>query len=123
MNYILDICGLIFLFIFTFEALIKIFALGFVSGYKTYLKDYWNILDFIIVVTGLVEFFIDILYKTNTINLKVLRLLRVLRPLKGLKTIPSLRKQVSALLRSIEGLSNVMVFLGFIFLIFGIIGL
>ena len=47
----------------------------------------------------------------------------MLRPLKGLKTIPSLRKQVSALLRSLEGLTNVMIFLLAIFLVFGIIGL
>ena len=59
----------------------------------------------------------------NFISLKSLRVLRILRPLKGIKTIPSLRKQVAALLRSVMGLVNVSVFLLFIFILFGIMGL
>jgi len=71
--------------------MIKIFSLGFCAGHKTYFKDPWNALDFIIVISGLVEFILDVL-NLKGVNLKGLRTLRVLRPLKGLKTIPSLRK-------------------------------
>jgi len=81
-------------------------------------------LDFIIVISGVAEFFLKNWLPTfGGVNFRGLRTLRVLRPLKGLKTIPSLRKQVSALFRSLEGLSNVLIFLSFIFIIFGIIGL
>ena len=39
---------------FTFEALVKIIAVGFLfTGKSSYIKDPWNILDFIIVVAAL----------------------------------------------------------------------
>jgi hypothetical protein len=51
--------GSVFLFIFTLEALLKIFALGAFCGYKTYFKNAWNILDFIIVTAGITEFVLE----------------------------------------------------------------
>jgi hypothetical protein len=71
--------------------MLKIFAVGLICGHKAYLKESWNILDFVIVIAGLVEFILDFA-KVKGVNLRALRTLRVLRPLKGLKTIPSLRK-------------------------------
>ena len=50
-------------------------------------------------------------------------MLRILRPLRGIETIPSLRKQVSALLKSVVGLVNVAIFLLFLFVLFAIMGL
>jgi hypothetical protein len=46
-------------FIFTLEAMLKIFALGFIKGNNTYLKDNWNRLDFIIVIAGIIEFALE----------------------------------------------------------------
>ena len=121
-NQILDAIFNVFSLIFTLEAVIKIIALGFVFGKNTYLRDPWNVIDFFIVVTGLLDFFQGFL-TGGVISLKSLRVLRILRPLKGIKTVPSLRKQVAALLRSVMGLVNVSVFLLFIFILFGIMGL
>jgi voltage-dependent calcium channel N type alpha-1B len=87
----------VFVLIFTIESLLKITASGFIIGSNSYLRSGWNILDFTIVVAGVLEFSLDFL-SIEGINLRALRTLRVLRPLKGLKTIPSLRKQVSALI-------------------------
>ncbi|KER21036.1 hypothetical protein T265_15185, partial [Opisthorchis viverrini] len=42
-----------FMGIFTFEASLKIIALGFILHSGSYLRNVWNILDFIVVVTGL----------------------------------------------------------------------
>ena len=39
--------------LFTSEAVIKIIAMGFIKGEKAYLRDAWNWLDFIVVITGL----------------------------------------------------------------------
>jgi hypothetical protein len=50
-----------FMFIFTLEAMIKILAVGFACGHKAYLKESWNILDFIIVIAGLIEFTLNLL--------------------------------------------------------------
>ena len=41
-----------FLGIFTLEAALKILALGFVLHRGSYLRNAWNIMDFIVVVTG-----------------------------------------------------------------------
>jgi hypothetical protein len=43
-----------FLGIFTVEAALKILALGFVLHRGSYLRNTWNIMDFIVVVTGYV---------------------------------------------------------------------
>jgi hypothetical protein len=42
----------VFLVIFTLEAIMKIIAYGFVLHSGAYLRNGWNILDFIIVVIG-----------------------------------------------------------------------
>ena len=44
-----------FLGIFTVEASLKILALGFVLHRGSYLRNAWNIMDFIVVVTGYVS--------------------------------------------------------------------
>ena len=41
--------------IFTVEAALKILALGFVLHRGSYLRNAWNIMDFIVVVTGYVS--------------------------------------------------------------------
>ena len=121
MNIYLNAIFNVFSLIFTLEAAIKIIALGFVFGKNTYLRDPWNVIDFFIVVTGLMDFLQGFI--GDVVSLKSLRVLRILRPLKGIKTMPILRKQVAALLRSVMGLVNVSVFLLFIFILFGIMGL
>lgn len=45
-----------FLAIFCVEASLKILALGFVMHKNSYLRNIWNIMDFFVVVTGLVNF-------------------------------------------------------------------
>ena len=73
------------------EMVLKILALGFVFNPTSYLRNNWNILDFIIVVTGLISQFDD------TQNLNGLRSLRVIRPLRTVSKIKSLKNMVMAL--------------------------
>jgi hypothetical protein len=51
----------------------------------------WNILDFIIVVTSVISFFI------NLDSLKALRTLRILRPLRLFSNIKSVGKMLNAI--------------------------
>lgn len=46
------LCRYLFLAAFTIEMSLKIVAYGFVIGPGTYLRDHWNQLDFLIVVSG-----------------------------------------------------------------------
>jgi len=117
-NQILDLIGFVFTIIFTLEALIKIIAMGFILHPQAYLRDGWNVIDFFVVTTGLLE-----ILPNSSVNLKALRTLRVLRPLRSINAIPSMRKLVSALLMSIPNFANVSVFLIFIFVLFSILGL
>lgn len=67
---------------------IKIVALGFVFNKGAYLRDSWNLLDFVIVGTSLLPL---LLGGSKSINLSSLRSLRVLRPLRTISTIPALK--------------------------------
>ena len=57
------------------------------------------------------------------VNFKALRVVRVIRPLKSINAMPSMRQLVSALISSLPELANVTIFLGFVFILFGILGL
>ena len=54
-NEILEITDLFFTSIFLIECVIKIIAMGFWKHQKSYLKDYWNWIDFIIVAISVVS--------------------------------------------------------------------
>lgn len=92
--------------------------MGFVLHPQAYLRDGWNVIDFFVVITGLLE-----LLPNSSVNLKALRTLRVIRPLRTIHAIPSMRKLVSALILSIPNFANVSVFLLFVFVLFSILGL
>ena len=81
-----------FLIVFTVEASIKISAVGFVREPKTYLRDPWNVLDFLVVVIGWIGLVPGIR------NLTALRAVRVLRPLRSINTIPQMKRIVLSLL-------------------------
>ena len=118
-NRNLDQIGNIFTYIFTVECLIKIAAQGFVVHKNSYMRDYWNWLDFIVVLAGVLEL-TTIGGATDAI--KALRVVRVLRPLRSINAFPAMRKLISSLLASLPSLGNAVLFMFFVFLLFGIIG-
>ena len=44
-----------FVVIFALEAAVKIIAMGFLIGPDVYLRHYWNMLDFVVVVAGVID--------------------------------------------------------------------
>ena len=66
------------------EAVIKIIVMGFVFGKKAYLKDAWNILDFIIVSFTIINWILESVLsgKSQVSFLRGFRALRALRPLR-----------------------------------------
>jgi hypothetical protein len=58
--------------------------MGAMGGPRKYLHDGWNIMDFIVVVTGLLEFILPSLS-----GLSAMRVCRILRPLSSLHQFPS----------------------------------
>ena len=73
----------VFLILYTIEMGLKILALGIYFSPNAYLRDYWNILDFVIIISG----YITLIFSNSSINLSVLRALRVLRPLRTISSI------------------------------------
>lgn len=49
-----NVSEIIFSGIFITEFLIKIIGMGFISEPGTYLRDGWNILDFLVVITSII---------------------------------------------------------------------
>ena len=47
--------GQAFTFLFLLELLFKVVALGFVMDERSYLRESWNILDFFIVSTSMID--------------------------------------------------------------------
>ena len=69
---------------FILECILKIIVMGFYFGEKTYLKDEWNILDFIIVLFSIITWILDSLSGINVGFIKAIRALRALKPLRAL---------------------------------------
>ncbi|TMS15284.1 hypothetical protein E3U43_021746 [Larimichthys crocea] len=72
-----------FIGIFCFESGIKILALGFAFHKNSYLRNGWNVMDFVVVLTGILS------TVGSDFDLRTLRAVRVLRPLKLVSGIPS----------------------------------
>jgi hypothetical protein len=117
----------LFLFLYSVEMCLKIVGLGFFFGKGTYLKDPWNILDFVIVGSAYLTIFSNLTSDPNEVNeaeeglsLNSLRAFRVLRPLRAITSIKGLRVLVLAVLSALPLLQETMVVLLFFFLIFAI---
>ncbi|KAF0029719.1 hypothetical protein F2P81_018824 [Scophthalmus maximus] len=89
----------LFLIIFTVEAFLKVIAYGLLFHPNAYLRNGWNLLDFIIVVVGLFSAILEqatkgdgatpIGGKAAGFDVKALRAFRVLRPLRLVSGVPS----------------------------------
>jgi hypothetical protein len=51
-NQILNKFEATFVAIYAGEALLRIIAYGFVVSKHSYMRDFWNVLDFVVVLTG-----------------------------------------------------------------------
>ena len=108
---------------FIFESLMKIISQGLIYHKNAYLKNNWNLVDFMVVLSSIVEILVTLIYGNDVPSFKMLRALRVFRPLRTFKRVPSMRRLVSIMLRSIPDLGNTIAFMVFFFFVFGIIGI
>jgi hypothetical protein len=76
----------VFLILYSIEMSLKILGLGFILNEGSYLRDSWNILDFIIVASA----YVTLLFQGGGEGLSALRAFRVLRPLKTISSIEGL---------------------------------
>ncbi|KAK3737051.1 hypothetical protein QZH41_016673, partial [Actinostola sp. cb2023] len=114
---------LYFLIIFCIEAFLKIVAFGFVLHPGSYLRNGWNVLDFIVVLVGIFSLEqLDFLTR-HKIDVKSLRAVRVLRPLKLISGVPSLQVVMKSIGRAMVPLLQIALLVLFVIVIYAIIGL
>uniref|UniRef100_A0A8D2ZK28 Voltage-dependent L-type calcium channel subunit alpha n=1 Tax=Scophthalmus maximus TaxID=52904 RepID=A0A8D2ZK28_SCOMX len=121
----------IFLIIFTLECFLKIVAYGLVFHGGAYLRNCWNILDFVIVFMGLFTFAVDTIHmiadmpveKGGGFDMKALRAFRVLRPLRLVSGVPSLQVVMNSILKAMLPLLHIALLVFLLVTIYAIMGL
>jgi hypothetical protein len=116
-NQNLNAADQIFTIYYMLEAAFKIIAYGFIIHKKSYLRDPWNVMDFLVVIIGIISLL------PNFPNLKSLRIMRILRPLRSINAVPSMKSLVSTILMSMPQMGYLVGFLLFFITVFAILGM
>ncbi|XP_070815299.1 calcium channel, voltage-dependent, L type, alpha 1D subunit, a isoform X3 [Chaetodon trifascialis] len=143
-NHDLETVEYAFLIIFTIETFLKIIAYGLVMHQNAYVRNGWNMLDFVIVVIGLFSVVLELLTKEEKIegdgesshpsmhghggkpggfDVKALRAFRVLRPLRLVSGVPSLQVVLNSIIKAMVPLLHIALLVLFVIIIYAIIGL
>lgn len=106
--------------IFTIEVVVKIIAYGFIfAGKDSYIRDTWNILDFLIVGAALFDIFagdaVDVGF------FKALRILKILRPLRLIARQKGLKIAIVSLGRAIPNIIRLTILVYFFLFLFAIL--
>uniref|UniRef100_A0A671KCA6 Voltage-dependent L-type calcium channel subunit alpha n=1 Tax=Sinocyclocheilus anshuiensis TaxID=1608454 RepID=A0A671KCA6_9TELE len=125
----------VFLIIFTIETFLKILAYGLVMHPSSYIRNGWNLLDFVIVIVGLFSVVLETVThksgettthmpgKPGGLDVKALRAFRVLRPLRLVSGVPSLQIVLNSIMKAMVPLLHISLLVLFVIIIYAIIGL
>jgi hypothetical protein len=105
-----------FTIIYTIEMSIKIVGLGFFQHKGSYLRDPWNWIDFIVVVSAWVS------EASDSDGLGFLRTFRILRPLRTVNRFPEMKLLLATMFKSLVQLGSMGLLAAFFFVFFGIFG-
>ncbi|KAL0276239.1 UNVERIFIED_CONTAM: hypothetical protein PYX00_003847 [Menopon gallinae] len=111
-NNILNYFDYAFTCVFTIEMILKIIDLGVILHPGSYLREFWNIMDAVVVICAAVSFGFDISGSSagqNLSTIKSLRVLRVLRPLKTIKRVPKLKAVFDCVVNSLKNVINILI--------------
>ncbi|XP_034054662.1 voltage-dependent L-type calcium channel subunit alpha-1D-like, partial [Gymnodraco acuticeps] len=136
-NHDLEQVEYIFLVIFTIETFLKILAYGLVMHPSSYIRNGWNLLDFVIVIVGLFSVVLETMThksgevatthhvpgKPGGLDVKALRAFRVLRPLRLVSGVPSLQIVLNSIMKAMVPLLHIALLVLFVIIIYAIIGL
>jgi len=121
-NAVILMIDTIILIIFVAEAVLKIMA-EFPKPWR-YLADVWNVLDFVIVVVGVVDLIVSATGggKNGGNALMVLRLFRLMRIMKLVKAFPGLRVIVETTIESLPSVCYVSLLIFLLLYIYAVLG-
>ena len=95
---------------------VYLILLRFFFGRGSYIKDNWNKLDFLIVISSLITYF------NASSNLNGLRVLRILRPLRTVSRVKTLKLMLNAIFSSFGMLKDIIIIMFFYYTLFAIAG-
>lgn len=109
-NMVLNYFDYAFTLVFTVEMFLKVIDLGVMLHPGSYGRDFWNLLDAIVVICALIAFaFAGSSAGQNLSTIKAFRVLRVLRPLKTIKRVPKLKAVFDCVLTSLRNVFNILI--------------
>lgn len=113
-NVILNKFDYAFTSVFAIEMFLKIVDLGIILHPGSYLREFWNLMDAVVVICALVSMGFDFsgantAHAANLSTIKSLRVLRVLRPLKTIKRVPKLKAVFDCLVNSLKNVINILI--------------
>ncbi|XP_024081994.1 voltage-dependent calcium channel type A subunit alpha-1 isoform X1 [Cimex lectularius] len=111
-NVILNYFDYAFTGVFTIEMLLKILDMGIILHPGSYLREFWNIMDAVVVICAAVSLGFEISGSSagqNLSTIKSLRVLRVLRPLKTIKRVPKLKAVFDCVVNSLKNVINILI--------------
>jgi len=117
-----------FIVIFTIECALKIITNGFYWCPEGYLRDPWNVLDFVVVLVAWISSDYTWLNMpwgsagSGVAAFRTLRSLRALRPLRTIQRLPGMRLVVAVLFECTPVFINICFVVLFFFLVFAIMG-
>ena len=124
-NILVEEIEIYLLGLFGVEMMLNIVHMGFCLHPGSYLRNPWNMLDFVVVVTGVLGLPQLAIMKggstKDTKATKALKALRVLRPLKLVSGVPSLQVVMTSIAKSMVPLSNVCILVAFVVIIFAVV--
>jgi Ca2+-binding EF-hand superfamily protein len=103
--------------------ILKIIALGFLIDQGTYIRNGWNLLDFVIVITAWVPYLMTLMDIEASGSSSGLRAFRMLRPLRSINRLPSMKKLVESILLALPQATVLLLLVALFFLVYGIIGI
>ncbi|XP_031638626.1 voltage-dependent calcium channel type A subunit alpha-1 isoform X5 [Contarinia nasturtii] len=127
-NEVLNYFDYAFTGVFTIEMLLKIIDLGIILHPGSYLREFWNVMDAVVVICAAVSFGFDMTsggggsVGQNLSTIKSLRVLRVLRPLKTIKRVPKLKAVFDCVVNSLKNVVNILIVYILFQFIFAVIG-
>lgn len=116
---------LIFLALFTLEAAIKVVGLGMTGGrFSWWTHDLFNKCDIIAYFAYIYETFSSLYFNhKSNLSLRALRLIRILQPISQLGVFSDIETIFTAITRSLLPMATVLLFIWFILILFGIMGM
>ncbi|XP_072340717.1 voltage-dependent L-type calcium channel subunit alpha-1C isoform X4 [Scyliorhinus torazame] len=118
-NQVLTYADYVFTSIFTVEIILKMTAYGAFIHKGSFCRNYFNILDLVVVSVSLISFGMD---SSAIAVVKILRVLRVLRPLRAINRAKGLKHVVQCVFVALRTIGNIVIVTTLLQFMFACIG-